>query len=351
MSGIRLKGTGSALPRQVVTNRDLQRIVETDDAWIVSRTGIRERRKCRDETQSSLAEAAARAAMEMAGIGPETVGVCLVPTITADYITPSTACVLQNRLGLPEDTVCFDLNAACSGFVYGLHTAQALLAASPRKYGLVVCSEVLTRITNYTTGAPASSSGTGAAAVWSMGDLSPYAHGAGARGPGTFSTGRDQPGGPSRCCIWRERRCSGLPWRPYPGAWIRCWTGLGWRWRTWMNLSSTRPTAASWSTSEKMRHPAGEVWMNMDRYGNVSSASTALALDEVVRAGGWARGNGPSAWPSARADLGARPCGNGGENMKLNELLGTEFPFIQGGMANIATGAFAAAVSNAGALA
>ena len=63
MSGIRLKGTGSALPRQVVTNRDLQRIVETDDAWIVSRTGIRERRKCRDETQSSLAEAAARAAM------------------------------------------------------------------------------------------------------------------------------------------------------------------------------------------------------------------------------------------------------------------------------------------------
>ena len=91
MSGIRLKGTGSALPRQVVTNRDLQRIVETDDAWIVSRTGIRERRKCRDETQSSLAEAAARAAMEMAGIGPETVGVCLVPTITADYITPSTA--------------------------------------------------------------------------------------------------------------------------------------------------------------------------------------------------------------------------------------------------------------------
>ena len=112
MSGIRLKGTGSALPRQVVTNRDLQRIVETDDAWIVSRTGIRERRKCRAETQSSLAEAAARAAMEMAGIGPETVGVCLVPTITADYITPSTACVLQNRLGLPEDTVCFDLNTA-----------------------------------------------------------------------------------------------------------------------------------------------------------------------------------------------------------------------------------------------
>ena len=149
MSGIRLKGTGSALPRQVVTNRDLQRIVETDDAWIVSRTGIRERRKCRDETQSSLAEAAARAAMEMAGIGPETVWVCLVPTITADYITPSTACVLQNRLGLPEDTVCFDLNAACSGFVYGLHTAQTLLAASPRKYGLVLGAEMLSRFINW----------------------------------------------------------------------------------------------------------------------------------------------------------------------------------------------------------
>lgn len=165
MSGIRLKGTGSALPRQVVTNRDLQRIVETDDAWIVSRTGIRERRKCRAETQSSLAEAAARAAMEMAGIGPEAVGVCLVPTITADYITPSTACVLQNRLGLPEDTVCYDLNAACSGFVYGLYTAQALLAASTRKYGLVVCSEVLTRITNYADRGTCILFGDGAAAA------------------------------------------------------------------------------------------------------------------------------------------------------------------------------------------
>ena len=253
MSGIRLKGTGSALPRQVVTNRDLQRIVETDDAWIVSRTGIRERRKCRAETQSSLAEAAARAAMEMAGIGPETVGVCLVPTITADYITPSTACVLQNRLGLPEDTVCFDLNAACSGFVYGLHTAQALLAASPRKYGLVVCSEVLTRITNYTDRGTCILFGDGAAAaVVEYGETyPPIPRCWGPGGPGIFSTGRGSTGEPSRCCIWRERRCSGLPWRPYPGAWIRCWTGLGWRWRTWMNLSSTRPTAASWSTSGK----------------------------------------------------------------------------------------------------
>ena len=138
MNGLSILGTGRCLPDHIVTNDDLARRVETSNDWIVSRTGIRERRKCRAETQSSLAEAAARAAMEMAGIGPETVGVCLVPTITADYITPSTACVLQNRLDLPEDTVCFDLNAACSGFVYGLHTAQALLAASPRKYGLVV---------------------------------------------------------------------------------------------------------------------------------------------------------------------------------------------------------------------
>ena len=83
-------------------------------------------------------------------MGPEEIGVCIVATLTPDRLTPATACVLQRELGMGEDTVCFDLNAACSGFVYALHTAQCLLAAAPRRFGLVIGAEVLSRVTDYT---------------------------------------------------------------------------------------------------------------------------------------------------------------------------------------------------------
>ena len=151
MSGIKLMGTGSALPAQEVTNFDLEKKVDTSDEWIVTRTGISSRHYCTgEENHLGLCTAAARRALESAGIGPEQIGVCLVSTLTQDTMTPSTACVLQKELGMPEDTVCFDLNAACAGFVYGLHTAECLLAASVRKYALVIGCEVLSRITDFT---------------------------------------------------------------------------------------------------------------------------------------------------------------------------------------------------------
>ena len=151
MSGIKLMGTGSALPAQEVTNFDLEKKVDTSDEWIVTRTGISSRHYCTgEENHLGLCTAAARRALESAGIGPEQIGVCLVATLTQDTMTPSTACVLQKELGMPEDTVCFDLNAACAGFVYGLHTAECLLAASARKYALVIGCEVRSRITDFT---------------------------------------------------------------------------------------------------------------------------------------------------------------------------------------------------------
>ena len=151
MSGIKLIGTGSALPAQEVTNFDLEKKVDTSDEWITTRTGIKSRHYCGEgEHHLSLCLAAARQAMERSGVTPAEVGVCLVATLTQDTMTPSAACVLQKELGLPEDTVCFDLNAACAGFVYGLHTAECLLAAASRKYGLVIGCEVLSRITDFT---------------------------------------------------------------------------------------------------------------------------------------------------------------------------------------------------------
>ena len=151
MNGIKLLSTGSALPRQAVTNDDMAKRVDTSDEWIATRTGIRSRYHCSgDETHIGLCLAAARQALERSGLRPEQIGVCLVATLSQDFLTPATACILQRDLGFPEDTVCFDLNAACSGFVYALHTAECLLAASQRKCGLIVGAEALSRITDFT---------------------------------------------------------------------------------------------------------------------------------------------------------------------------------------------------------
>lgn len=147
MSGIKLLATGSALPQHVITNQDLEQIMDTSDEWITSRTGIKARHHCTGaESHTSLCLEAAQKALARSGVKPEEVGVCLVATLTSDHLTPATACVLQKELGFSEDTVCFDLNAACSGFVYALHTAECLLAASPRKFGLVLGAEVLSRV-------------------------------------------------------------------------------------------------------------------------------------------------------------------------------------------------------------
>ena len=149
MNGIKIRGTGRAVPEKVVTNRDLEQIVETNDEWITNRTGIQRRHHCIGETHTSLCVSAAKAALDRAGVSPDQIGACIVATVTADTLVPSAACMLQRELGLPTDTPCFDLNAACTGFLYALHTMECLLNASPRKLGLVVGGEQLSRIINW----------------------------------------------------------------------------------------------------------------------------------------------------------------------------------------------------------
>ena len=147
--GVKLLATGSALPARVVTNDDMSRMVDTSDEWIVKRTGIRERRFCVEENQFSLAAAAARTALERSGVDPEKIAACIVTTICADNISPGCACLLQQALGLPESTVCFDINAACAGFVYGLQVISGLLT-DEKPCGILVSSETLTRLTDFT---------------------------------------------------------------------------------------------------------------------------------------------------------------------------------------------------------
>ena len=150
MNGIKILGMGRSVPAQVVTNDDMARIVDTSDEWITSRTGIRSRHHCRGETHTQLCREAAQRALERAGVRPEEIGACIVATVTAQSLVPSTACLLQRDLGLPQDIPCFDLSAACTGFLFALHTMECLLNASSRPYGLVIGAEVLSGFSDFT---------------------------------------------------------------------------------------------------------------------------------------------------------------------------------------------------------
>ena len=149
MNGIKIRGTGRCVPSHIVTNQDMTRIVDTSEEWIVSRTGIQRRHHLTTETHTELCSNAARQAMDRAGITADEIGVCIVATLTADDLVPSAACTLQREIGLAHDTICFDLNAACTGFLFALHTAQCLLAACPKPYALVIGAECLSRIVNW----------------------------------------------------------------------------------------------------------------------------------------------------------------------------------------------------------
>lgn len=141
MTGLQILGTGRSLPRKVLTNEDMRQFVDTSGEWITSRTGIHTRHLCQEETCTTLAAQAGKKALEAAGLSPKDIGLCIVATFTPQWATPSVACLVQKELGLPYGIPCFDLNAACSGFLYALDTARALLTAHDTKYALVIGAE------------------------------------------------------------------------------------------------------------------------------------------------------------------------------------------------------------------
>lgn len=179
--GLSLLGLGRALPGRLVSNAELARTVDTSDEWIRTRTGICARHFVTDESNLDLAEQAARAAIQNSGVCPADIGVALVATFTPDRLSPSTACGLAGRLGLPPTSVVFDINAACAGFLYALHTARQLLLASGKPYALVVGSEVISRVLDFADRSTCVLFGDGAAAaVIALGDK-PFYYTAGCR--------------------------------------------------------------------------------------------------------------------------------------------------------------------------
>ena len=148
--GIKIIGTGSYTPDKVLTNEDLEKMVETNDEWIRTRTGICQRHIASPEQAcSDLAEKAARRALEMANVAPEELNAIIVATITPDHIFPSTACLLQHRLGA-TNAFGFDLEAACSGLIFSLETARGLMTVNKKyKYVLVIGADKLSAVVNW----------------------------------------------------------------------------------------------------------------------------------------------------------------------------------------------------------
>ncbi len=145
LQGIHIIATGRYIPPKVVTNDDLSEIVDTNDEWIRQRTGIERRHFSDGEKNVDMAVKAAKMAIDHAGIDTSELAACVTATFSPDYFVPSVACMIQKELELPDDIPSFDINAACSGFIYGMQVARGMLLQSPKKYALVVGSEIISK--------------------------------------------------------------------------------------------------------------------------------------------------------------------------------------------------------------
>lgn len=289
MNAIKLLGTGRHVPSRRLTNDDLSRMVDTSDQWIRERTGIVTRYLCGDgEGNTSSALAAAKTAMERAGVGPEDIGVCVAATFTPDHATPSLACELHQLLGFAETTPAFDVNAACTGFLHALETARCLLAAGHLQApcALVVGSEALSRITNFTDRSTCVLFGDGAAAaVIRLTDDAPYACVLGARGD-TQILRSGGAGETDRFIHMDGQAVFRFAVDTVPKCIDAVLTQAG------MTLDQVDHVICHQANSRiidyvvrKLKAPPEKFYKNMDRYGNTSAASIPIALDELLEKG------------------------------------------------------------------
>lgn len=146
--GSKISATGHYLPEQVITNDDLAKIMETNDEWINKRTGIRSRHISKDENTSDLASKAAMNVLENRGITADQIDFIIVATMTPDASSPSTACLVQEKIGATK-AFCFDINAACSGFVYSLSTGIHMMQSNLYQYGLIIGAETMSKVVNW----------------------------------------------------------------------------------------------------------------------------------------------------------------------------------------------------------
>lgn len=293
-------GTGSAVPDRVLTNHDLEQMVETSDDWITVRTGIKERRVASEgEFSSTLATRAAQRALEMAGVDPADLDLIICGTVTPDFPFPSTACIVQHNLGASR-AAAFDISAACSGFLYGLSISDKFIKTGAATRILVIGVEVLSRIVDWTDRNTCCLFGDGAGAVVLAADQGT----AGILSTHIYSDGNywellHQPGPGNRNSASQQLLDSGQVFIKMQGNEVfklavramedAAHAALSANGFTIADLDYLIPHQANRRIIDAIGKRLGlerdKVFVNVDRYGNTSAASIPLALDEANRAG------------------------------------------------------------------
>ncbi len=298
---IAILGTGSYVPSRILTNEELSVSVDTSDEWILTRTGIRERRIAAvDEQTSDMATAAARKALADANLAPTEIDLVIVATITPDMPMPATACIVQKKLGVPEHAACFDLNAACSGFIFALDTAWAMLASGRYRHALIIGAEKLSSVLDWSDRTTCVLFGDAAGAVVLGPARSP--------GPGLIGVklytaggltdllcipGPDQPASEGGS-ITTQARTIRMKGREIFKIAVREMEDAARDILEQHGLKSDQigcviPHQANLriidAIAQYLELPLDRFYINVDRYGNTSAASIPLAIDEARREG------------------------------------------------------------------
>jgi len=301
-----ITGVGSYVPAKILTNADLEKMVDTSDEWITTRTGIKSRRQAaRDEFTSDMAAHAAQRAMKKAGVTADQIDLIIVATITPDMPFPATACIVQQKIGARR-AAAFDLEAACSGFIYGLEVGQQFIMSRTYDTVLVIGAEKLSSIVDWKDRNTCVLFGDGAGAA--ILQSRPNSHGlltAVMGADGSKGSLLHMPGGGSRCPASADSVAAKLHYLRMDGretfknavqamyhaaqeALRRCELDIS-------KIKCVIPHQANRRIIDAVGKRLGatpeQLFINLDRYGNTSAASVAIALDEAVSSGKIQRGD------------------------------------------------------------
>lgn len=305
---VTIAGTGSYLPEKVLTNADLEKMVETSDEWITTRTGIKERRIAAEgEHTSHMAAKAARKALEQANIEAADLELVIVATITPDTLTPATACYVQQELGA-QRAVAFDISAACSGFLYAMKIAKRLISDGAFRNALIIGAEKLSAFVNWEDRSTCVLFGDGAGAAVLTQAHSPedgeiLATDIGTDGGQTHLL--NIPGGGSACPITLENADQRLATLAMIGTEVfkHAVTRMRDSANTVIERAGLKPEDIKLvvphqanlriidAIAKRLAVPNDRVFVNLHKYGNTSAAACAIALDEAHRDGKFSKGD------------------------------------------------------------